>query len=63
MSGQSSVDFIFNFVEAHEGAHSDFTLKEGRPLTGQWKRPNSPNLNFQLVQSMTGISPTISLVL
>lgn len=38
LSGQSSVDVIFNIVEAHEGAHSDFSLKEGRPLTGQWKR-------------------------
>lgn len=34
VTGQSSVDFIFNIVEAHEGAHGDFSLKEGRPLTG-----------------------------
>ncbi|KAF3852030.1 hypothetical protein F7725_005385 [Dissostichus mawsoni] len=32
---QSSVNFIFNLVEAHEGAHGDFSLKEGRPLSGQ----------------------------
>lgn len=36
MLGQSSVDFISNNVEAHGG---EFSLKEGRPLTGQWKRP------------------------
>lgn len=35
VSGQSSVNFIFNLVEAHEGAHGDFSLKEGRPLSGQ----------------------------
>ncbi|CAK6969157.1 von Willebrand factor A domain-containing protein 7-like [Scomber scombrus] len=32
--GQSSVDFIYNLMEAHEGAHGDFSLKEGRPLSG-----------------------------
>ncbi|XP_029997020.1 von Willebrand factor A domain-containing protein 7 isoform X2 [Sphaeramia orbicularis] len=32
--GQSSVNFIYNLVEAHEGAHGDYSLKEGRPLTG-----------------------------
>ncbi|XP_056135621.1 von Willebrand factor A domain-containing protein 7-like [Lampris incognitus] len=31
---QSPVNFLFNIVEAHEGAHGDFSLKEGRPLTG-----------------------------
>nr|XP_046264832.1 von Willebrand factor A domain-containing protein 7-like [Scatophagus argus] len=34
VTGQSSVNFIFNLVEAHEGAHGDFSLKEGRPLSG-----------------------------
>ncbi|XP_041640427.1 von Willebrand factor A domain-containing protein 7 isoform X2 [Cheilinus undulatus] len=34
VTGQSSVDFIFNLVEAHEGPHGDFSLKEGRPLSG-----------------------------
>ena len=34
-SGQSSVNFIYNLVEAHVGAHGDFSLKEGRPLSGQ----------------------------
>lgn len=32
--GLSSVNFIYNFVEPHEGAHADYSLKEGRPLTG-----------------------------
>ncbi|XP_076023377.1 von Willebrand factor A domain-containing protein 7-like [Genypterus blacodes] len=34
VTGQSSVNFIYNLVEAHEGAHGDFGLKEGRPLSG-----------------------------
>ncbi|XP_049427227.1 von Willebrand factor A domain-containing protein 7 [Epinephelus fuscoguttatus] len=34
VTGQSSVNFIFNLVEAHEGAHGDFSLKEGRPPSG-----------------------------
>ncbi|XP_042340189.1 von Willebrand factor A domain-containing protein 7-like [Plectropomus leopardus] len=34
VTGQSSVNFIYNLVEAHEGAHGDFSLKEGRPLSG-----------------------------
>ncbi|XP_054460556.1 von Willebrand factor A domain-containing protein 7 [Anoplopoma fimbria] len=34
VTGQSSVNFIFNLVEAHEGAHGDFSLMEGRPLSG-----------------------------
>lgn len=33
--GQSSLNFIYNLVEAHEGAHGDYSLKEGRPLSGQ----------------------------
>lgn len=33
--GQSSVNFFFSLVEAHEGAHGDFGLQEGRPLSGQ----------------------------
>ncbi|KAJ0050700.1 hypothetical protein NL108_005083, partial [Boleophthalmus pectinirostris] len=32
--GQSSVNFIYNLVEPHEGAHGDYSLKEGRPVTG-----------------------------
>ncbi|XP_053712452.1 von Willebrand factor A domain-containing protein 7-like [Synchiropus splendidus] len=34
VTGQSSIDFIFNLVEAFEGAHGDFTLKAGRALAG-----------------------------
>ncbi|XP_053711313.1 von Willebrand factor A domain-containing protein 7-like [Synchiropus splendidus] len=34
VTGQSSVNFIFNLVEAFEGAHGDFSLKEGRPFAG-----------------------------
>ncbi|XP_039890206.1 von Willebrand factor A domain-containing protein 7-like [Simochromis diagramma] len=34
VTGQSSVDFIYNLVEEHEGAHGDFSVKEGRPLSG-----------------------------
>ncbi|KAK2919169.1 hypothetical protein Q8A73_003540 [Channa argus] len=43
--GRSSVNFIYNVVEAHEGAHGDFSLKEGRPLTGG---------NVSLLVSVTG---------
>ncbi|XP_010739438.3 von Willebrand factor A domain-containing protein 7 [Larimichthys crocea] len=45
VTGQSSVNFIFNLVEAHEGAHGDFSLKEGRPLSGG---------NASLLVSVTG---------
>ncbi|XP_019732033.1 von Willebrand factor A domain-containing protein 7-like [Hippocampus comes] len=34
VAGQSSMNFIYNLVEAHEGVHADFFLKEGRPLSG-----------------------------
>ncbi|KAM6939535.1 von Willebrand factor A domain-containing protein 7 [Xenentodon cancila] len=34
VTGQSSVNFIYNLVEAHEGGHGDISLKEGRPLSG-----------------------------
>uniref|UniRef100_A0AAZ1WUY8 von Willebrand factor A domain containing 10, tandem duplicate 1 n=1 Tax=Oreochromis aureus TaxID=47969 RepID=A0AAZ1WUY8_OREAU len=34
VTGQSSVNFIYNLVEEHEGAHGDFSLKEGRLLSG-----------------------------
>ncbi|XP_061888792.1 von Willebrand factor A domain-containing protein 7-like [Entelurus aequoreus] len=34
VTGQSSVNFIYNLVEAREGVHSDFFLKESRPLSG-----------------------------
>ena len=33
--GQSSVNFIFNLMEAHEGGTGGYSLKEGRPLTGE----------------------------
>ncbi|XP_029288639.1 von Willebrand factor A domain-containing protein 7 [Cottoperca gobio] len=45
VTGQSSVNFIYNLVEAHEGAHGDFSLKEGRPLSGG---------NTSLLVSVTG---------
>uniref|UniRef100_A0A668A4N0 Uncharacterized protein n=2 Tax=Myripristis murdjan TaxID=586833 RepID=A0A668A4N0_9TELE len=45
VTGQSSVNFIYNLVEAHEGAHGDFSLKEGRVLTGG---------NASLLVSVTG---------
>ncbi|XP_044046814.1 von Willebrand factor A domain-containing protein 7-like [Siniperca chuatsi] len=45
VTGQSSVNFIYNLVEAHEGAHADFSLKEGRPLSGG---------NASLLVSVTG---------
>jgi len=32
--GQSSVNFIYNLMEVHEGPHGRYTLKESRPLTG-----------------------------
>ncbi|CAK6953310.1 Hypothetical predicted protein [Scomber scombrus] len=32
--GQSSVNFIYNLVEEHKGVHGDFSMKEGRPLSG-----------------------------
>ncbi|XP_061131417.1 von Willebrand factor A domain-containing protein 7-like isoform X2 [Syngnathus typhle] len=34
VTGQSSINFIYNLVEAREVIHGDFFLKEGRPLTG-----------------------------
>ncbi|XP_059903279.1 von Willebrand factor A domain-containing protein 7 [Gadus macrocephalus] len=34
VTGQSSVNFIFNLMEEHEGGHRGYSLKEGRPLTG-----------------------------
>ncbi|XP_045070728.1 von Willebrand factor A domain-containing protein 7-like [Coregonus clupeaformis] len=43
--GQSSVNFGYHFVEAFGGAHGDFGLKEGRPLTGG---------NITLLVSVTG---------
>ncbi|XP_035494314.2 von Willebrand factor A domain-containing protein 7 [Scophthalmus maximus] len=45
VTGQSSVNFIYNLVEAHKGAHGDFGLKEGRPLSGG---------NASLLMSVTG---------
>ncbi|KAM7009756.1 von Willebrand factor A domain-containing protein 7-like [Tautogolabrus adspersus] len=34
VTGQSPLNFILDLVEFHEGAHSDFSLMEGRPLSG-----------------------------
>ncbi|XP_028273705.1 von Willebrand factor A domain-containing protein 7-like [Parambassis ranga] len=34
VTGQSSVNFIYNLVKPHEGAHGDYSLLEGRPLAG-----------------------------
>ncbi|XP_061625320.1 von Willebrand factor A domain-containing protein 7-like [Phyllopteryx taeniolatus] len=34
VTGQSPLNFIYNLVEAHEGLHADFFLKQGRPLSG-----------------------------
>ncbi|XP_026216728.1 von Willebrand factor A domain-containing protein 7 [Anabas testudineus] len=45
VTGQSSVNFIYNLVEAHEGPHSDFSPKEGRPFSGG---------NVSLMVSVTG---------
>ncbi|XP_074486744.1 von Willebrand factor A domain-containing protein 7 isoform X1 [Sebastes fasciatus] len=45
VAGQSSLNFIYNLVEAHEGAHGDYSLKEGRPLSGA---------NVSLLVSVTG---------
>ncbi|XP_068178146.1 von Willebrand factor A domain-containing protein 7-like isoform X1 [Antennarius striatus] len=51
VTGQSSVNLIFNLVERHEGAHGDFSLKEGRPLSGG---------NMSLLVTVTG-SDTVKL--
>ncbi|XP_038569813.1 von Willebrand factor A domain-containing protein 7 [Micropterus salmoides] len=45
VTGQSSVNFIYNLVEAHKRNHTDFSLKEGRPLSGG---------NASLLVSVTG---------
>ncbi|XP_051801333.1 von Willebrand factor A domain-containing protein 7-like [Acanthochromis polyacanthus] len=50
VTGQSSVNIVYNLVEAHEGAHGDFSLKEGRPLSGG---------NASILVSVTG-SDTIN---
>ncbi|XP_029027532.1 von Willebrand factor A domain-containing protein 7-like [Betta splendens] len=34
VTGQSSVSFIYDLVASYEGAHSDFSLMYGRPVTG-----------------------------
>ncbi|KAL1023658.1 hypothetical protein UPYG_G00044180 [Umbra pygmaea] len=44
--GQSSINFLYNFVEVFEGARGDLSLKNGRPLT---------NGNVTLLVSVTGI--------
>ena len=36
-AGQSSINFLFNFVEAFGGAHGDFSLKQSRPSVGMFK--------------------------
>ncbi|CAL8328777.1 unnamed protein product [Merluccius merluccius] len=45
VTGQSSVNFIYNLIEAHEGAHGGYNLKEDRPITGG---------NCNLLVSVTG---------
>ncbi|XP_031415803.1 von Willebrand factor A domain-containing protein 7 [Clupea harengus] len=35
VTGQSSINFLFNFVEAFGGAHGDFSLKQSRPSVGK----------------------------
>ncbi|XP_026159403.1 von Willebrand factor A domain-containing protein 7 [Mastacembelus armatus] len=51
VTAQSSLNFIHNLVEALEGGHTDFSLKEGRPLSGG---------NVTLLVSVTG-SDTVKL--
>ncbi|XP_035516567.1 von Willebrand factor A domain-containing protein 7-like [Morone saxatilis] len=34
VTGQSSLNFVYNLVEAHEGGQGGFSLKDGRPTTG-----------------------------
>ena len=36
-AGQSSINFLINFVEAFGGAHGDFSLKQSRPSVGMFK--------------------------
>ncbi|KAM9315079.1 von Willebrand factor A domain-containing protein 7 isoform 2-T2 [Pholidichthys leucotaenia] len=48
ITGQSSVNFIYNLVEAHEGAHADFNQKEGRLLSGG---------NASILITVTGSEP------
>lgn len=36
-AGQSSINFLFNFVEAFSGAHGDYSLKQSRPSIGKIK--------------------------
>lgn len=63
-AGQSSLNFIFSLVEAHEGAHGDFGLKEGRPLSGQTlSHINSTSLATPFEQFMDFISFLFSLSL
>ncbi|XP_031415797.1 von Willebrand factor A domain-containing protein 7-like [Clupea harengus] len=45
VTGQSSINFLFNFVEAFGGAHGDFSLKQSRPSVGK---------NATLLMSVTG---------
>lgn len=51
------MNFIFSLVEAHEGAHGDFGLKEGRPLSGQ-THINSTSLaaSFELFMDSVSFS-------
>lgn len=56
LPGQSPVNFFFSPVEAYEGAHGDFGLKEGRPLSGQTLSPvNSTSLAPSIEQFMDSI--------
>ena len=45
--GQSSVNFIFNLMELHEGVHGGYSLKEGRPLIGETLLTASPPLSWE----------------
>ncbi|XP_063050249.1 von Willebrand factor A domain-containing protein 7-like, partial [Engraulis encrasicolus] len=52
VTGQSSINFLFHLVEAHEGAHGDFSLKQSRPSVGK---------SFTMLMSVTGgDSPSIT---
>ncbi|XP_029003260.1 von Willebrand factor A domain-containing protein 7-like isoform X2 [Betta splendens] len=45
VTGQSSVSFIYHLVASYEGAHGDFSLMNGRPVSGD---------NVSLLVSVTG---------
>ncbi|KAL2097666.1 hypothetical protein ACEWY4_006873 [Coilia grayii] len=45
VTGQSSINFLFNIVEAFGGAHGDFSLKQSRPSIGK---------SFTMLMTVTG---------